>query len=122
MIGRELLPELRNSGYKFNEASIVFVAKDKTNKLIWLEKGSNTAGLNHIVQKHREDFRKAYGIDNSEIALYLYEAISNGDLDESKPSKIKGGYDRTYKYDSKYFTFVSIGDNGFIVTSFPTLK
>ena len=40
----------------------------------------------------------------------------------SSPSKIKGGLDRVYEYDGYYYTFVGMGDNGFIVTAFPTKK
>jgi len=38
------------------------------------------------------------------------------------PSKVEGGLDRIYEYDGNYYTFVGMGDNGFIVTSFPARK
>ena len=58
----------------------------------------------------------------TEIALYLYNAITNGKMVSSHPSKITGGLDRVYEYDGYYYTFVGMGDNGFIVTAFPTRK
>lgn len=122
MIGRELLTELVNEGYKFTEEDIIFIAKDKTGKLIWLERGNANAGLKHIVINHKENFEIAYGIKEDEIALYLYNVITSGNVIGSIPSKIQGGLDRIYEYDGNYYTFVGMGNNGFIVTSFPTRK
>lgn len=122
MIGRELLTELVNEGYKFTEEDIIFIAKDKTGKLIWLERGNDNAGLKHIVINHKENFEIAYGIKEDEIALYLYNVITSGNVIGSIPSKIQGGLDRIYEYDGNYYTFVGMGNNGFIVTSFPTRK
>ena len=120
MVGKELLPELISSGYKFQEDDIVFIAKDKTDKIIWLERGNERAGLKHIILNHRTHFETAFGIKAEEIALYLYNVITCGDLISCTPSKIKGGLDRVYEYDGQYYTFVGIGNNGFVVTSFPT--
>jgi hypothetical protein len=39
------LPELAASGFKFTANEIVFIAKDKTGQLIWLETGNKSAGL-----------------------------------------------------------------------------
>ena len=120
MVGRELLSELISSGYKFAEADIVFIAKDRTDKLIWLERGNDNAGLQHIILNHKEHFETAFGIKEEEIALYLYNVIVNGNLIRCTPAKIKGGLDRVYEYGGQYYTFVGMGSNGFIVTSFPT--
>jgi len=122
MIGRELLTELVAKDYKFTEDDIVFIAKDRTGKLIWLERGNENAGLTHIVMNHKVNFEAAFGIKEDEIALYLYNVITNGNMINSIPSKIVGGLDRIYEYDGNYYTFVGMGDNGFIVTSFPTRK
>lgn len=122
MIGKEFLPELVLEGHKFNESDIIFITKDKEEKLIWLERGDERAGLVHIIANHRENFEDAFGIKEDEIALYLYNAITNGKVVGTQPSKIKGGLDRVYEYDGYFYTFVGMGGNGFIVTSFPTHK
>ncbi|MCQ2082255.1 MAG: hypothetical protein MJZ11_11405 [Lachnospiraceae bacterium] len=122
MIGRELLTELIDGGYKFSENDIIFITKDREGKLIWLERGNENVGLVHIIANHKQNFEEAYGIQEGEIALYLYNAITNGTIIGSIPSKIKGGLDRIYEYDGCYYTFVGMGNNGFIVTSFPTRK
>ena len=119
MIGKEFLQEMANNNYKFAEEEIVFITKDSEGKLIWLERGNESAGLQHIINNHREHFEEAYGIKEKEIALYLYKVITDGKLVDSKPSSVKGGLDRLYEYDNRYYTFVAMGSNGFIVTSFP---
>lgn len=122
MIGRELLSELVRQKVKYTEEDIIFITKDKEGKLIWLERGNDISGLTHIILNHSNDFLNAFGIKTDEIALYLYNAITNGEMVSSSPSKIKGGLDRVYEYDGYYYTFVGMGDNGFIVTAFPTKK
>ena len=122
MIWKELLCELRWSGCKYNEDQIIFITKDSEGKLIWLERGNDFAGLEHIIANHENDFFQAIGIKKNEIALYLYTAITNGKLVKNVPSKIAGGLDRTYEYDDHYYTFVGLGNNGFIVTAFPVGK
>ena len=57
------IQELRNRGEKFNEEKMEFISKDATGQIIWLEKGNNIAGLEHIMQRHEEDFREALGVD-----------------------------------------------------------
>ena len=56
---KAFIQELRNRGEKFNEEKIVFITKDATGQIIWLEKGNNLAGLEHIMQRHEKDFKKA---------------------------------------------------------------
>lgn len=120
MIGRELLSELKNLNVKFTEEDIVFITKDKEGKLIWLERGNENAGLKHILANHGVDFETAYNIKSDEISLYLHATLTNGKVISSVASKVKGGLDRVYEYDGKYYTFVGMGDNGYIVTAFPT--
>ena len=122
MIGKELLPELVRQKVKYTEEDIIFITKDKEGKLIWLERGNEISGLTHIILNHGDNFLNAFDIKTDEIALYLYNAITNGKMVSSLPSKIAGGLDRIYEYDGHYYTFVGMGNNGFIVTAFPTGK
>lgn len=45
MVSIELLKELRQSGAKFSVDEIVFIVKDESGQLIWLETGNDVAGL-----------------------------------------------------------------------------
>lgn len=44
-----LKSELRSNNIKFNEADMVFIARDKTGQIVWLENGNSSAGLTHIL-------------------------------------------------------------------------
>ena len=70
---KAFIQELRNRGEKVNEEKIVFITKDATGQIIWLEKGNNLAGLEHIMQRHEKDFKKALGIDKIfKVAAAVY--------------------------------------------------
>ena len=77
---KAFIQELRNRGEKFNEEKIVFITKDATGQIIWLEKGNNLAGLEHIMQRHEKDFKKALGIDKEQIANFLENTITHGEM------------------------------------------
>ena len=44
-----LVKQLEQSGVKFSKNDMVFVTKDKTGQVVWLEKGSSSSGLKHIL-------------------------------------------------------------------------
>ena len=52
----DMLKLLIGAKVKFNADDVVFVTKDKSDQLIWLEKGNDNAGLKHILNKHADDF------------------------------------------------------------------
>ena len=52
----DMLKPLIDAKVKFNADDVLFVTKDKSDQLIWLEKGNDDAGLNHILNKHANDF------------------------------------------------------------------
>ena len=55
-LNSDLLDELANSGVKYNPEVIVAITKTADGKLVWLENGTDTAGLNHIITEHADDF------------------------------------------------------------------
>lgn len=122
MKGKEWLPELKTSGFKYSEDELVFIAHDKSGQLLWLEEGNESAGLMHIKAHHAEDFRRAHGVAEDEIADLLFQVVTNGDLISNRPSLKGHGYDRVYDYEDNYYTFMGVGSNGFIVTAFPVGK
>ena len=44
-----LITELKEKGIKFTEKDIIFITRDKTGQIVWLEKGNSSAGLEHIL-------------------------------------------------------------------------
>lgn len=122
-----LIKELEKSGAKFTEKDILFVTKDATGQLVWLEKGNKSAGLEHIINGdgkssgHAADFEKAFGISKDQVACYLNKVISYGKIISNKLVKRGSceGFERVYYYLGKYYVITGIGTNGFIISAYP---
>ena len=113
-----LLDELANSGVKYNPEDIVAITKTADGKLVWLENGTDTAGLNHIITEHADDFLNK-GITQEQIPDYVMNALENG--------KIVGYQGRGTGRPIYEFTYngeihkvaITVGNNGFIVGANP---
>ncbi len=125
-----LLNQLKEAKVKLTEEDVLFVTKDKTKQILWLEKGNQKAGLTHILDGdgktagHAKDFQDALGISREEVSTYLKKIISEGDVvsNELKPVKNRMGYERIYYYKGKYYLLVGIGTNGFVSSAYPISK
>lgn len=126
-----LMDELRQDNIKFNEEDIVFIVRDQSGQIVWLENGNSSAGLIHIIEEkdersgHAKDFEKAFGITKNEIGDFLKEVVQFGKVVSNKIIDIgndKQGYERIYEYNEKYCVLTGIGTNGFIVTAYPMRK
>lgn len=53
------------------------IAKRSDDTVIFLEKGNDSAGLTHIINRHADDFVRA-GIPEERIADIVFEAAVNG--------------------------------------------
>ena len=53
----ELIAGLEKSGVKFTKENIVFITKDGTGQTVWLETGSQSTGMQHIISRHADDFQ-----------------------------------------------------------------
>ncbi len=115
---------LEKAGVKFTKENVLFVIKDKTNQMIWLEKGNNNSGLLHIIKNHKDNFKKAFNISENEIPNFLKNVMANAKIVSSKTKIINGkqGYERKYEYNNKYIIVSGIGTNGFIVSAYPREK
>lgn len=49
MVDEALLDELERMGVKFSREDVVFVTRDQTGQIVWLETGNRGAGLEHIL-------------------------------------------------------------------------
>ena len=121
-MNKELIKELATTGASFNENEIIFVTKDATGQIVWLEKGNEKSGLAHIIERHMDDFAKAIGLTEETLPQFLENVISKGMIVSNVPSNAGTGYTRVYDYDGNYYTVTGIGTNGFIVTAYPTSK
>lgn len=101
---------------------MLFVTRDKTGQIVWLEKGNAGSGMRHIKsQGHDEQIAKAFGIPKIEVEAYLRKVISRGDIVRNDLKSIgnRMGYERVYYYEGEYCIITGIGVNGFIVSAYP---
>lgn len=127
-IEREILiSELKKSGIKLNETDIVFITKDRTGQIVWLENGNLNAGLNHILDGngitpgHAKNFKEKFDVDRSHIGNFLNKVIKSGNVEYQRIIWKNGhkGYEKMYSYSDNYYVLTGVGLNGFIVSAYP---
>lgn len=103
---------------------MVFVTKDKTGQIVWLEKGNASSGLQHIVSRHADDFQSKHGISKNQISNHLNDVFTSGKVEYSRITQKNGraGYERLYSYNNKYYLQTGVGTNGYIVSAYPISK
>lgn len=122
-----LIKELEKNDVKFTKENIVFITKDQTGQIVWLETGNKSAGLSHILDGdgitsgHAADFERAFGVPRNQIPSFLNSIVSKGTVVSNELRIINGreGFERVYYYNNKYYVLAGIGTNGFIVTAYP---
>ena len=95
----EGIKKLEEAGVKFKKDEVVFVTLSSDNQLVWLEKGNEIAGLQHIINRHTKDFSNFLGINKSEIPAKIREIVSTWQVASKKIKNIKGrdGYEVIYE-------------------------
>ncbi len=121
MINENLVAELERKGVKFSRENMLFITRDKTGQIIWLENGSKGAGLEHIQMRHARDFADKVNVRESDIPAFLHRVITYGTVVENKIVKRHGrdGYSRKYRYAGRDYILTGIGLNGFLVSAYP---
>ena len=117
----EMFSLLDRAGVKYNPDDVIFVTKDKTGQLVWLEKGNEKAGLKHI-EKHATDFAKKHGIHPNELSNHIEKILTNGEIVSCERKFLKNGrigLEKIYCYKGKYYALTAIGTNGFVVSMYP---
>jgi hypothetical protein len=115
LVPDELLKELAESGEKYTPDDVVMVTKTPEGKLMWLEKGSSSSGLEHIVGRHADEFTER-GIDD--IPEFLSEVLKEAPV---KVGTNSAGPFAEYLVDGKMYR-VAYGGNGYVVSFFPLSK
>lgn len=116
-----LLAELIKSGVKINPKDVVFIVKDKSGQVVWLENGNTTKGLEHI-KKHVNDFVSKHNIQEKHLVSHLKNVIKKSVVVHSQEKILKNGkmgLEKIYLYKRKYYTLGAIGTNGYIVSMYP---
>ena len=113
-----LTAQLTQQGVKHNPANIVQIGKNADGKIMFLETGNSSAGLQHIVQRHGADFANR-GISQSQIPQAIMAAVTRGKVvgyqgkGTGRPIYEVGFGGQTHRIA------VTTGSNGFIVGANP---
>ena len=95
-----------------------------------MEKGNKSAGLEHILygdcrsRGHASDFKKALGLEYSQVSGYLHKVITHGSKVSNtfNPVGNRMWFERVYSYEGNYYIVICIGTNGVIVSAYPRKK
>ncbi|PTR34270.1 hypothetical protein C8J98_102458 [Luteibacter sp. OK325] len=109
------LDTLAANGVRFTSQNVVATGTTSEGAVVFLETGSQTAGLQHIIERHGDDF-VSKGIAQSDIPAVVMEAVTRGTIVGTNGSAPV--YQITYGGVSKYIS-VGVGSNGFIVRANP---
>ena len=115
----ELLEELTRSGVKHTPENVVGIGRAATGRVVFLEAGSSRAGLQHIVERHADDFA-ARGIAEAQIPDAVMTAVTRG----KEVGQVGSGKNARVVYEFEYLgktQRIAVGEasNGFIVTAHP---
>lgn len=116
-----LFDELDKNGIKYTKENVLFIARDATEQIVFLETGNSSAGFNHIIKRHAQNFKDTFDIDAEQIPAYLKNVVRYGKVisNEVVIRKGKEGFERKYYYNGNYHIITGIGSNGFIVSAYP---
>ena len=129
LVKDDMINILTELNVKFYKDDLIFVSKDKTCQIVWLEIGSDRKGLKHILygnintKGHLLDFINYFNINEEQIIDTIKDVISNWKVEYSIIVFRNGkeGYERMYSKDDKYMV-AGIGVNGFLTSIYPVHK
>ncbi|WP_196601643.1 hypothetical protein [Pectinatus frisingensis] len=113
----QLFQELEELGVKFSRANTVGIVKTPSGVINWLENGNSGAGLQHIMERHSQEF-EGWGLTSeSQVSQFILNTVKNGG---GTPLGDNGArlYEVTINGVTKYMNVVT-GSNGFIVMAYP---
>ena len=110
----DLMEELANSGVKYTEEDVLMVTRNSNGDLLWLENGSRTSGLTHILERHEIDFYNK-GFSPEEVPGLLQTLVNGKHVDVQLNDR---GYHAVYEYGHDSFRVI-YGTNGYVVSFYP---
>ena len=117
ILSKKILDDMKTKNIKYTTKDIIFVAALKNGNYIFLEQKN----LNHIIDNHSDDFKRAFGISKGNVSKFLSDTINNGKLISTK-YQLKDGkeyFSNVYYFNEKYYAVYGIASNGYIVTAHP---
>lgn len=125
LISDEIVEEMIDLGINFTQENLKFTAKNSKGVINFLEEGTESAGLQHIISRHWKptELQKFFDdIDDMTEKMFIALKDRNYISKAQKPGSNPPKWEYIYKVETKTgqlkdFLF-AIGDNGFIVTFF----
>ncbi len=111
-------PQVNNNGGALTTTSLAATARSPSGQVVFLETGSSTAGLRHIVQEHGPEFA-SMGISEAQIPSVVMRAVTEGKIVGYQGSGTgRPIYEVTVNGQAQRIA-ITISDNGFIVGANP---
>lgn len=107
--------EMAANGVKFSEQNLVATGKMPGGKVVFLESGTSESGLQHIMERHAQDFVNK-GIPESQIPRTVMDSVTKGQVVGTN------GGSPVYRVKVNGVTQyikTTVGSNGYIVQSNP---
>lgn len=115
--GRALIDEVIANGDKISPDKVLMITRDPSGKIVWMEEGNASSGLQHIIEQHGKEFN-GRGISNDNIPNYVLEAVYQGNVvgTQGKRTPPRTIYEFTYNGETQRIA-VQVGSNGYIVSA-----
>ncbi|MDB9438111.1 hypothetical protein BMF77_01604 [Dolichospermum sp. UHCC 0315A] len=112
-----LLAALRKNGIKHTPEEVKSIAQTPDGKIVFLEKGTSEAGLQHILEEHSSQFA-GQGIEADQIPDAIITAVIEGKIVGYQGRKKRPIYEVNFNGKTHYIS-VTVSDNGYIVGANP---
>ena len=114
-----LLGELATKGVKHTPEKVVWIGRDASGKVVFLETGSASGGLQHIVDGKAAQFA-ARGVAKEQIPDLISKAITEGKVvgQVGSGKNVRNVYELTYGGKPQRVV-VGVSENGYIVNAHP---
>ena len=112
-----LIAEAQRQGHKISPNRVVRIARARDDRVVWLEKGDERSGLQHIMKPVRITNFERQGIVGDEIVDAIFTALVHG-----KPKGVSGGDRTVYEFSHRgqpRRMAISVSANGYIVGANP---
>ncbi|MGV3525089.1 MAG: hypothetical protein ACO1RX_12735 [Candidatus Sericytochromatia bacterium] len=115
-----MLAEMSRNGVRYTEGNIVRMARGQDGRIVFLETGSATAGLNHVLTRHSADFARR-GVPEDQIPDLLMAALTRGNVvgqQGTDPNRLRPIYEVVFN-GQRQRVAITTGSNGFLVGANP---
>ena len=110
--------ELKSKGVKFSPDDLIATGRDASGKVVFLEKGNAKAGLEHILQRHGDDFARI-GVSREQVPSVVMDAVTKGKIVGHQGKDMGRPIYEVMVNGQKSRIAVTTGSNGFIVGANP---